>query len=195
MRPQPFRRFRVFRGLRSTGFLVVWGLPFRPLLQTTVFVVLLSASGPPADGPIQTWIMNFHYFWPTSSLKCVLGIDFVLFLKDREAFSRVFLTFSNRFICRLWESTTPLALLIFTSAQGVRFSSHVCAQNARFFCSLRFSMVLGSFLSCFSSANAVFFQRAKTSTFSLLMPLFGRHLTDSLRISSCFPRVLKPLVL
>ena len=149
MRPQPFRRFRVFRGLRSTGFLVVWGLPFRPLLQTTVFVVLLSASGPPADGPIQTWIMNFHYFWPTSSLKCVLGIDFVLFLKDRDAFSRGFLTFSDRFICRLWESTTPLALLIFTSAQGVRFSSHVCAQNARFFFSLRFSMVLGSFVELF----------------------------------------------
>ena len=51
VRPQPFRRFRVFRGLRSTGFLVLWGLPFRPPLQTTVFVVLSNASGPPADGP------------------------------------------------------------------------------------------------------------------------------------------------
>ena len=124
-----------------------------------------------------------------------LWYRFRAILKDSEAFSRVCLPFSNRFVCRLWESTTPLALLIFTSAQGVRFSSHVCAQNARFFFSLRFSMVLWSFLMCFSSANAVFFQRAKTSTFSLLMPLFGRHLTDSLRISNCCSRVLKPLVL
>jgi len=170
MRSQPFRRFRVFRGLRSTGFLVVWGLPFRPLLQTTVFVVLLSAPGPPADGPIQTWIMNFHYFWPTSSLKCVLGIDFVLFLKDREAFSRVFLTFSNRFIYRLWESTTPLALLIFTSAQGVRFSSHVCAQNARFFCSLRFSMVWGFCWAVFHQQMQCFFSAQKRIRFPCLCP-------------------------
>ena len=161
MRPQPFRRFRVFRGLRSTCFLVVWGLPFRPLLQTTVFVVLLSAPGPPADGPIQTWIMNFHYFWPTSSLKCVLGIDFVLFLKDREAFSRVFLTFSNRFICRLWESTTPLALLIFTSAQGVRFSSHVCAQNARFFLKPTFLDGFGVFCELFFICKCSVFRARK----------------------------------
>lgn len=156
MRPQPFRRFRVFRGLRSTGFLVVWGLPFRPLLQTTVFVVLLSASGPPADGPIQTWIMNFHYFWPTSSLKCVLGIDFVLFLKDREAFSRVFLTFSNRFICRLWESTTPLALLIFTSAQGGDFRHTAAPKMHMFFWAyvwVLFWAVFHRQMQCFFSAQ------------------------------------------